>query len=41
MISDTDFSAFVRSLTMAQCTRAFVKGDDYGLFDAKRASALA
>lgn len=30
-----------RSLTMAQCTRAFVKGEDYGLFDEKRASAHA
>ncbi|KAF9777467.1 Ndufs1, NADH-ubiquinone oxidoreductase 75kD subunit (775) [Thelephora terrestris] len=30
-----------QSLTMAQCTRAFVKGEDYGLFDEKRASALA
>jgi NADH dehydrogenase (ubiquinone) Fe-S protein 1 len=38
---DTDSLTFVRSLTMAQCTRAFVKGEDYGLFDEKRASALA
>lgn len=38
---NTDPMALIRSLTMAQCTRAFVKGEDYGLFDEKRASALA
>lgn len=38
---DTDPMTLTRSLTMAQCTRAFVRGEDYGLFDEKRASALA
>ena len=41
MIRDIDWSVPIRSLTMAQCTRAFVKGEDNGLFDEKRASALA
>jgi hypothetical protein len=28
-----DFVHFTRSVTMAQCTRAFVKGDNYGFGD--------
>ena len=30
--------ASIRSVTMAQCTRAFVKGDEYGLSGSEKAA---